>query len=766
MNEDPIGSIAMIVGVVLAIFVMIAIARAVRIVPQSEAYVVERLGRFRSVLHGGIHLLVPFVDRVAARIDLREQVVNFPSQSVITADQAMVEIDSVIYFQITDPRSATYEVANFLQAIEQLTATTLRNLIGSLDLEETQTSRESINKQLRGVLDEATGPWGIRVTRVELKSIEPPPNVLSAMVQQITAERTKRATILTAEAEREAQIKKAEGAKQAAVLAASAQQEAQVLQARGEKEALILQAEGARQAQILRAEGEAEAISVVFNAINQGHATPELLSYKYLEMLPRIANGQASKLWVLPSDLTGALDAVCKGFGRSEGKQMKQQQEQVLRSVAQEDIRLIRLWFTDVAGVLKSVSIDPGELEEAFSEGIGFDGSSIEGLTRVYESDMLLRPDAATFQRLHTKDGTDVHGRMFCDVLTPDGLPSPADPRGALERAVQRASEMGFSVFAHPEIEFYLLRQPVDINHLEPVDQAGYFDHVTRGLSNDFRRKIVRALEETGIQVEFSHHEGGPGQNEVDLRAVDALHAADNIMTARTLIEEVALAEGMLATFMPKPFINRPGSGMHTHLSLFEGDENAFYDPSGRYQLSEIGRYFIAGLLHHAREIAAITNQHVNSYKRLWGGGEAPSYICWGHNNRSALVRVPVYKPSKRSSARIEYRGLDPAANPYLALAVLISAGLDGIEKKMPLAEEAEDNVWQLSETERQILGIHPLPSSLSDALRAMRSSDLVAEALGEQVFEHLLREKENEWREYRRQITPAELRQFLKVNG
>ena len=260
---------------------------------------------------------MPFVDRVAARIDLREQVVNFPSQSVITADQAMVEIDSVIYFQITDPRSATYEVANFLQAIEQLTATTLRNLIGSLDLEETQTSRESINKQLRGVLDEATGPWGIRVTRVELKSIEPPPNVLSAMVQQITAERTKRATILTAEAEREAQIKKAEGAKQAAVLAASAQQEAQVLQARGEKEALILQAEGARQAQILRAQGEAEAISVVFTAINQGHATPELLSYKYLEMLPRIANGQASKLWVLPSDLTGALDAISKGFGRS-----------------------------------------------------------------------------------------------------------------------------------------------------------------------------------------------------------------------------------------------------------------------------------------------------------------------------------------------------------------------------------------------------------------------------------------------------------------
>jgi len=445
---------------------------------------------------------------------------------------------------------------------------------------------------------------------------------------------------------------------------------------------------------------------------------------------------------------------------------MKQHQEQVLRSVAQEDIRLIRLWFTDVAGVLKSVAIDPGELEEAFAEGIGFDGSSIEGLTRVYESDMLLRPDAATFQRLHNKGEGDVHGRMFCDVLTPDGLPRSAAPRRGGRRGVRRASEMGFSVFAHPEIEFYLLRQPVDINHLEPVDQAGYFDHVTRGLSNDFRRKIVHALEDTGIQVEFSHHEAGPGQNEVDLRAVDALRAADNIMTAKTLIEEVALSEGMLATFMPKPFADQQGSGMHTHLSLFEGDENAFYDPSGRYQLSEIGRYFIAGLLHHAREIAAITNQHVNSYKRLWGVGEAPSFICWGHNNRSALVRVPAYKPTKTTSARIEFRGLDPAANPYLAFAVLIRAGLDGIEKKMSLADEAEDNVWQLSDTERQILGIHPLPSSLSDALRAMRESELVADTLGEQVFEHVLREKESEWREYRRQITPGELRQFLKVNG
>ena len=303
-----------IILLLVAVLVIVAIFRSVRIVKQSTAIIVERLGRFQAAYGAGMHFLVPFIDRVRNIMDLREQVVSFPPQPVITADQAMVSIDSVIYFQITDPRSATYEVANFLQAIEQLTATTLRNLIGSLDLEQTQTSRESINKQLRGVLDEATGPWGIRVTRVELKSIEPPPRVLAAMEQQITAERTKRATILTAEAEREAQIKKAEGAKQAAVLAASAQQEAQVLQAKGQKEALILQAEGARQAQILRAQGESEAISTVFAAINAGKATPELLSYKYLEMLPKIADGQASKLWMLPSDLTGALESISKGF--------------------------------------------------------------------------------------------------------------------------------------------------------------------------------------------------------------------------------------------------------------------------------------------------------------------------------------------------------------------------------------------------------------------------------------------------------------------
>ncbi|MDN5963318.1 MAG: glutamine synthetase family protein [Actinomyces sp.] len=444
---------------------------------------------------------------------------------------------------------------------------------------------------------------------------------------------------------------------------------------------------------------------------------------------------------------------------------MDRQQERVLQEIAERGIRFIRLWFTDVAGVLKSVAIDPGELEDAFSEGIGFDGSAIEGLTRVHESDMLLLPDASTFQVLPWRGVDDQVARMFCDVLTPDGKQARSDPRGALERTVERARDMGFTVMVHPEIEFYLLRKPVTVDHMVPIDNAGYFDHVARGDSNDFRRRAVRMLEDMGISVEFSHHEGGPGQNEIDLRAVDAVTAADNIMTARTVIEEVALREDMVASFMPKPFIDQPGSGMHTHISLFEAESNAFYDPSGEYQLSVTGRHFIAGLLAHAREVCAVTNQYVNSYKRLWGGGEAPSFVCWGHNNRSALVRVPLYKPTKKQSARIEYRGIDPAVNPYLGLAVLVAAGLDGVEQRLDLVPEAEDNVWDLSERERQVLGIESLPTSLKSAVGLMRGSDLVARTLGEEVFDYVLRNKENEWREYRNQITPQEIRQFLKVN-
>ena len=440
---------------------------------------------------------------------------------------------------------------------------------------------------------------------------------------------------------------------------------------------------------------------------------------------------------------------------------MDKQQEYVLRAIEERDISFIRLWFTDVSGQLKSVAIAPAEVESAFEEGIGFDGSAIEGLTRVFESDMLLAPDPSTFQMLPWRDGANGVARMFCDVLTPDGEPARTDPRSVLERQLARVAEAGFTCYIHPEIEFYLVNRDAD-GRIRPTDDAGYFDHVPGGTAHDFRRHAILMLEQMGISVQFSHHEGGPGQNEIDLRFADALSMADNIMTFRAVVEEVALEEGCLATFMPKPFPDEFGSGMHTHFSLFEGDRNAFFAPSGQYQLSATGRSFIAGLLHHASEITAVTNQHVNSYKRLWGGDEAPSYVCWGHNNRSALVRVPMHKPGKAQSARVEFRGIDSSANPYLAYAVILAAGLKGIEEGYELPPEAEDDVWALSEMERRALGIHALPTSLKSAVAAMEGSDLVADTFGEDTFEFFLRNKRREYRAYDAQVTDFELSQFF----
>ena len=354
---------------------------------------------------------------------------------------------------------------------------------------------------------------------------------------------------------------------------------------------------------------------------------------------------------------------------------------------------------------------------------------------------------------------------MFCDITTPDGQPAVADPRNVLKRTLAKAAERGFTFYTHPEIEFYLLKSSkVGKNGPVPVDSAGYFDNVPGGTAHDFRRRSVRMLEDLGISVEFSHHEAGPGQNEIDLRYADALTTADNIMTFRTVIKEVAIEQGVYATFMPKPMSDHPGSGMHTHVSLFEGDTNAFYEAGAQYQLSKTGRQFIAGLLRHAPEITAVTNQFVNSYKRLWGGDEAPSFVCWGHNNRSALVRVPLYKPNKGQSSRIEYRAMDSAANPYLAYSLMLAAGLKGIEEGYELPPEAEDNVWSLSDTERRALGYHPLPASLDQAIEAMETSELVAETLGEQVFNYVLLNKRQEWKDYRAQVTPFELRKNLEM--
>ncbi|MGW8483853.1 glutamine synthetase family protein [Microbacterium sp. NPDC055903] len=444
---------------------------------------------------------------------------------------------------------------------------------------------------------------------------------------------------------------------------------------------------------------------------------------------------------------------------------MDKQRDFVLRTIEERGVKFVRLWFTDVIGTLKSVAIAPAEVEGAFAEGIGFDGSAIEGLTRTSESDLLAQPDPTTFQILPWRGEIDPTARMFCDLTTPDGQPAVADPRHVLKRTLAKAADAGFTFYTHPEIEFYLLKSssygpegPV------PVDSAGYFDNVPGGTAHDFRRRSVRMLEDLGISVEFSHHEGGPGQNEIDLRYADALTMADNVMTFRTVIKEVAIEQGVYATFMPKPLSGHPGSGMHTHMSLFEGERNAFYEEGAKYQLSRTGRQFIAGLLRHANEIAAVTNQFVNSYKRLWGGDEAPSFVTWGHANRSALVRVPMYKPNKGGSSRIEYRGLDSAANPYLAYALMLAAGLKGIEEGYELPPEAEDNVWALSDAERRALGYAALPASLDHALEYMEASELVAETLGEQVFNYVLRNKRKEWEAYRGQVTPFELKSNLEL--
>jgi glutamine synthetase len=449
------------------------------------------------------------------------------------------------------------------------------------------------------------------------------------------------------------------------------------------------------------------------------------------------------------------------------------QEEFVLRTLEERDIRFVRLWFTDVLGYLKSVAVAPAELEGAFAEGIGFDGSAVEGFARVYEADMLARPDPSTFQLMPLSGQVPGVGRMFCDILMPDGTPSYSDPRYVLKRALARASDLGFTFYTHPEIEFFLLKgKPEPGTKPEPIDSGGYFDHTPHSIAHDFRRNAIVMLESMGISVEFSHHEGAPGQQEIDLRYADALTTADNIMAFRLAMKEVALEQGVFASFMPKPFTEHPGSGMHTHMSLFEGDRNVFHEPGAQFQLSKLGRAFIAGLLRHASEVTAVTNQWVNSYKRLWGGdertagngGEAPAYVSWGHNNRSALVRVPMYKPQKGNATRIEFRSLDSACNPYLAYAVILAAGLKGIENDYELPSGAEDDVWALSPAERRALGIGPLPQSLAEACDVMEGSELVAETLGEEVFDFFLRNKRAEWREYRRQVTEFELDRYLPV--
>ncbi len=440
---------------------------------------------------------------------------------------------------------------------------------------------------------------------------------------------------------------------------------------------------------------------------------------------------------------------------------MSKQSDYVMRTVEERGIRFIRLWFTDVLGFLKSVAISPAELEVAFEEGMTFDGSSIDGYARIQEADMLARPDPTTFAVLPWRTEQQV-ARMFCDIQTPDGEPFPGDPRTVLKRNLEEASEMGYTFYTAPELEFFYFEDSGPKPKV--LDHGGYFDLTPLDVAQEYRRKTINALEQLGIPIEHSHHEVAPSQHEIIARYTDALTMADNIMTSRLTVKEVALQSGIYATFMPKPLEDHDGSGMHLHLSLFEGDTNAFHEPGTQGQLSKVGEAFIAGLLRHAGEMTAVTNQWVNSYKRLVGGFDAPVYMSWARNNQSALVRVPSVKKGKPSSVRVEYRAADASCNPYLALSTILAAGLAGIREGYELPPEISADVHQMTNAERAAVGAKRLPDTLAAALDIMEESDLVADALGEHVFNWFLRNKRVEWERYQHHVSRFELETYLPI--
>jgi glutamine synthetase len=444
---------------------------------------------------------------------------------------------------------------------------------------------------------------------------------------------------------------------------------------------------------------------------------------------------------------------------------MDHQQDYVLRTVEERRVRLVRLWFTDVLGQIKSVAISPVELDSAFEEGVQFDGSAIDGFSRVQESDVLAFPDPNSFQLMPGTDGEELTARIFCDIANLDGTPFEGDPRQVLKRNLSTAADQGFQFMAAPEVEFFYLKNDDASVPPQPLDNASYFDLTTYDECSDIRRRTIQRLEATGIPVEYSFHEDAPSQHEIDLRYTDGLAMADNIMALRMIVREVAMASGVHATFMPKPMEGVQGSGMHTHLSLWKGDDNAFYDGDDEFGLSTTAKGFIAGLLRHAAEITAVTNQLINSYKRLVAGYEAPVHISWARNNRSALVRVPVPKRGKEAQGtRLEYRALDPAVNPYLAFSVLLAAGLKGIKEGYELPDEAAINLFKTSEAERRQADAGLLPTNLATALDVMEGSELVREALGEHIFEWFLRNKRAEWAGYRTHVSSYELQRYLRV--
>jgi glutamine synthetase len=439
----------------------------------------------------------------------------------------------------------------------------------------------------------------------------------------------------------------------------------------------------------------------------------------------------------------------------------KETAAQVMKKIEENDIKFIKLWFTDILGFLKSFSVPKEEIEKAFAEGIGFDGSSIEGFVRIDESDMVAIPDLSTFAILPWRPKEKGVARMFCDIVTPDGKPFEGDPRYVLKRNLEKARQKGFTYYVGPELEYFYFK---DSKNTEILDRGGYFDLIPRDEALDLRRETVLFCEALGMKIEYSHHEVAPSQHEIDMRYEDALTMADNVMTYRLTVKEVAYRQGVYATFMPKPLFGENGSGMHTHMSLFKGNRNAFFDTKGKYHLSDMARHFIGGLLRHAPEITSVTCQWVNSYKRLVPGYEAPVYLSWAQRNRSDLIRVPMYKPGKEEATRIEYRSPDPACNPYLAFSVMLAAGMAGIEQKIEPPEPVEENVYKMTEEERLKRRIGQLPGSLLEAIQITEKSQLVREALGEHVFKHFIANKKVEWDRYRIQITSYELEKYLPV--
>ena len=440
---------------------------------------------------------------------------------------------------------------------------------------------------------------------------------------------------------------------------------------------------------------------------------------------------------------------------------MDDPREFVLQTCKDQDIKFIRFWFTDILGSLKSFAITVEELEQAMQEGMGFDGSSIEGFARIDESDMVAMPDATTFQILPWRPRERGVARMFCDILMPDGSPFEGDPRYVLKRNLKRAADLGFTFYVGPELEFFYFKNS---QGTELLDAGGYFDLTPLDAASDLRRQTVLTLEEMGIGVEYSHHEVAPSQHEIDLRYTDALTMADSAMTYRLVVKEVAMANDVYATFMPKPIASENGSGMHVHQSLFKGERNAFFDAEAPYHLSSLAKAYIAGLMRHAAEITLITNQWVNSYKRLVPGYEAPVYITWARRNRSDMIRIPEYKPGKEVATRIEYRVADPACNPYLAFAAMLAAGLAGIEGEYPLPEPTEENVFEMSEEDRRKRGIEVVPGTLHEAIQAAEESELLRTCLGDHVFESLIKNKKIEWNDYRMHVTDFELDRYLSV--